>query len=452
MNVRLMLILLCTSVFVGQAGAQSADQRIRMNLDQCLERALMVSPDVEQATLMVQRLEARRSEAKFAGIIPQLQWTNIFGPAPGVKGDPNNIETIESDLSDIGIFSRTQIDLVQPIYTWGKISNAKKAAQYGVEAGEAGVVKKKSELVLQVKKTYFGLVLAKELREVVLEGQGNARKGRQQINDLIEEGSDEVGQNDLLKLDVFEYEIKKNLARADKSIEMGKAAMMMTLNMDRNIGFDIIPPQEEIEPAPLEVLAVYVNRARAERADVKQLRAGVMVRRSLLKISKSDYYPQIALVSSLQWGIAPHRPNFNNPFLRDDFNFFRAGAVITLRQNFSFGLTKARHATQKAELAELFSKEDQAMNAIALQVERTYRDVIEANGNLVNSDRAMRSAKSWMTSSAIGFEITGDSADLLNAYTAYSKMQNEYYQAVFSLKTTLAELDHVTGVGVPDLP
>jgi hypothetical protein len=31
-------------------------------------------------------------------------------------------------------------------------------------------------------------------------------------------------------------------------------------------------------------------------------------------------------------------------------------------------------------------------------------------------------------------------------------MQNEYYQAVFSLKTTLAELDHVTGVGVPDLP
>ena len=89
------------------------------------------------------------------------------------------------------------------------------------------------------------------------------------------------------------------------------------------------------------------------------------------------------------------------------------------------------------------------MNAIALDVERTYLDVVEANGNVVNSDRAMRSAKSWMNSSGIGFDITGDSADLLNAFTAYSKMRNEYHQAVFSLKVALAGLDHVTGVGVP---
>lgn len=445
---RLMLIMLCTGLAF-QAAAQTTGQPVRMTLAQCIDRALMVSPDIEQAALAVERLEARLSEARFAGIVPQLQWTNIFGPAPGVTGDPDNIETIQNDLSNIGIFSRTQIDLVQPLYTWGKISNAKKAARYGVEAGEAGVVKEKSELALQVKKLYYGLVLARQLREVVIEGQENVQKARQRVNDLIEEDSEEVGQSDLLKIDVFEFEVKKNLARADKSIEMGKAAMMLTLNIDRDTDFDIVYPQAEVEPVPIEGLDAYVNRARADRADVKQLRSGVLVRRSLLKVSKSDYYPQIALVGSMQWGIAPHRPNFNNPFLRDEFNFFRAGALITLRQNFSFGLTRARHATQKAELAELLSKEDQAMKAIALEVERTYRDVVEANSNVASSDRALRSAKSWMTSSAMGFDITGDSADLLNAFTAYSKMRNEYHQAVFNLLVALAELDHVTGAGVP---
>ena len=446
---RLILMLLCTGMLTERVVAQSTGQGIRMNLAQCIDRALMISPDVEQATLAVERMEARLSEAKYAGIVPQLRWTNIFGPAPGVKGDPTEIKDLESDPSDIGIFFRTQLDVIQPLYTWGKIGHAKKAAQYGVEAGVAGVVKKKSELVLQVKKIYYGMTLAKALREVVIEGQENVQKARQRVNDLIEEDSDEVGQSDLFKIDVFEFEVKKNLARADKAIEMGKAAMLMTLNMDRNTDFDILYPQEETEPASLEALAVYVNRARAERADVKQLRAGVLVRRSLLKISKSDFYPQIALVGTMQYGIAPHRTKFDNPFLRDNFNFFRAGAFVTLRQNFSFGLTRAKYATQKAELADLLSKENQAMNAIALEVERTYLDVVEANGNVVNSDRAMRSAKSWMTSSGIGFDITGDSADLLNAFTAYSKMRNEYHQAVFSLKVALAGLDHVTGVDVP---
>ena len=204
---RLILMLLCTGMLAEHVAAQSAGQSIRMNLAQCIDRTLMVSPDVEQAMLAVQRMEARLSEAKNAGIVPQIRWTNIFGPAPGVNGDPTKIENLESDPFDIGIFFRTQLDVIQPLYTWGKIGHAKKAAQYGVEAGVAGVVKKKSELVLQVKKIYYGMTLAKALREVVIEGQENVQKARQRVNALIEEDSDEVGQSDLFKIDVFEFEV-----------------------------------------------------------------------------------------------------------------------------------------------------------------------------------------------------------------------------------------------------
>jgi hypothetical protein len=57
----------------------------------------------------------------------------------------------------------------------------------------------------------------------------------------------------------------------------------------------------------------------------------------------------------------------------------------------------------------------------------------------------MRSAKSWLTSAAIGFDITGDSSELLNAFTAYSRMRQEFHQAVFNLNVALSTLDHVTG-------
>lgn len=423
---------------------------VRMSLQECIARALVVSPDVEQAEINVSLLESKQKEARAAGILPHLEWTNLFGPAPGIKGDPDSLESIRNDLSDLGFFSRTTLDVVQPLYTFGKLGGTRDAARYGLEAGEAGVEKKKGDTVLQVRKLYYGLVLAKMLKDVVLEARDNVNKARERVSALIEEDSDEVSQNDLLKIDVFEYEVYKNLARADKSIEMGKAAMKMMLSIDPGADFDISETSEDVETGDLDDLSVYVDRARATRPDLRQLRAGLQVRRSLLRVSRSDYYPQIALAGRLEWGIAPNRPHFSNPFLRDQFNFFRLGAVIMVQQSFSFGLTSAKHQARQAEYEDLMSKEAQAMKAVALEIEQAYRDVAEASGNVQRSDRAMRSAKAWLTSEAIGFDITGDSAELLNAFTAYSRMQQEYHQAVFNLNVARATLDHTTGVGIPD--
>ena len=429
--------------------ATRADQTVRMTLEQCVNRALKVSPDIEQAILAVEGLEARLSEAKFAGIAPRLQWTNVFGPAPGIEGDTERIETIRSDLSDLGVFSRTQIELVQPLYTFGKLSNAKKAAVYGLEAGEAAVESKKNDVVLQVKKLFYGLVLARELREIILESEESTREARDRVNEMIEEDSEDVGQNDLLKIDVFEYEVQQSRSRADKSIEMGLAALKAVLGIDRSSDFDIVDTAAPLGTTDLEGLDVYIEQARNRRYDIRQLRAGVLARRALLKVARSDYYPQIALAGSIQWGIAPHRPELDNPFLRDEFNFLRGGAVITLRQNFNFGLTRAKHLARKVELEALVNRESHAINAVALQVEQTYRDVIEARTNVVNSDRALRSARAWLTSAKLGFDVTGDSSELLDAFTAHAKMHQAHRQSLFQFRVSLAELDHVTGNGMP---
>ena len=445
---RFLVYILAVSLVAGPAAAQGSERPVRMTLAQCVERALRVSPDIEQAVLAVEGLEARLSEAKFAGIAPRLQWTNVFGPAPGIEGDTERVETIRSDLSDLGVFSRTQIELVQPLYTFGKISNAKKAAGYGLEAGEAAVESRKSDVAFQVKKLFYGLVLARELRDIILESEEKVREARDRVNEMIEEDSGDVGQNDLLKIDVFEYEVQQSRARAEKSIEMGKSALKSLLELDRSSDFDIVDTAAETGADDLEALDVYIEQAKNRRYDIRQLRAGVLARRALLKVARSDFYPQIALAGSLQWGIAPHRPELDNPFLRDDFNFLRGGAVITLRQNFNFGLTRAKYLARKTELEGLVTRESQAVNAVALQVEQTYRDVIEARTNVVNSDRALRSARAWLTAAKLGFDVTGDSSELLDAFTAHAKMQHAHRQSVFQYRVSLAELDHVTGNGV----
>lgn len=444
MGRRLIAVLLLTTL-TGVVHAQETRETVRMTLQQCMDRMVMVSPEIEQAELAVRQLEARLSEAKFAAILPQFQLTNTFGPSPGVSGNPDSLETIRNDLGDLSVFSRMDIQLVQPIYTFGKLGGAREAARHGVAAGQAGVVRKKGDILLQTQKLFHGLALAKALRDVVMEARENVQKARDKIDQLIEEESDNVSSTDILKINVFEYDVLKNLARADKSIALGKAALMTLMKIDRRADFDIVTPQEEPEPVELEPLDTYVAKARASRPDVKQLQSGLQVRRSLMKVTRSDFFPQIAFVGSFQWGYAPNRPHFSNPFLRDDFNFLRMGGLIVLRQQFSFGLTSAKYRAQKAELADLMSKENQAINAIGLEVEQAYREVLEANGNVSASDTALRSAKSWMTSAAMGFDITGDSSELLTAFTAYSRMRQENLQAIFNLSVAGAVLDQVTG-------
>ena len=62
---------------------------------------------------------------------------------------------------------------------------------------------------------------------------------------MIEEGSGDVGQNDLLKIDVFEFEVQKNRASVEKSIELGKAALMLLLEIDRVTDFEIIDTYDD---------------------------------------------------------------------------------------------------------------------------------------------------------------------------------------------------------------
>ena len=442
---RILLQILVIVLFVGSTIAQGSNKSVQMNLKQCLERALSVSPDIEQAILEVEKLEAGLSQAKFASIVPRLQWTGILGPAPGIAGDIENVETIRSDLSSIGLFSQTKFELVQPLYTFGKLSNTRKAAKFGLEAGEAAVELKKAKIVLQVKKLFFGLLLASRLHEIVLESEIKVGNARKLVTQMIEEDSEVVGQNDLLRIDVFEYETRKNKTKVETSIKMSKAALMKLLEIDRSTDFEIIYPDIIDYGVVLEGLSIYIKKAKNRRYDLKQLQAGVVVRRALMKVSKSDFYPQIALAGTLQWGIAPHRPELDNPFLKDEFNFFRGGAVITLKQNFNFGLTRAKYLTRRAELESLISKQSQAMNVIELEVEKTYRQVIDALSNMKDSDRAFRSAKAWLTSAKMGFDVNGDITELLNAHTAYARMQEEYERSIFGLQVSLSELDYVTG-------
>lgn len=440
-------------VFAAAAGtvlssSLAAEERYpfgRMTLKACVERALEVSPEVQGAGFETQAAEARLRETQAARFLPKLDVTQYFGPSPAAHGD---ITTARSDWGSLSVFERTEISFVQPIYTFGKWGAAREAAFAGVAAQEANVSRRRADVVLRVKELYYGLLLARQLRDAAEESRDDLREARAKLLEKIEAGSEEVSYNDLYKLDTFAFKVDQGLHRVVKELAMARSALRVSLALAPADSFEVDAEGLEQEAVEVGTLAERVAEAVRSRPELRQLAAGIEARRAQMRLARSDYFPQVFLGGQAKVGYAPNRDHVSGSFVRDDFNIRQAGALVGLQQSLSFGLTGARVAAARAEYNRLLLAQKALQDAVALEVERTYRDLEEAGANVGSAEKGLKAARSWMVAARDAFNAgLGESKEMVEAFKAYGEMRVEYFRAIFEYNRAAAALDRVTGRG-----
>ena len=99
----------------------------KLALDEFVQRALQAAPELEVARWDVAARQAKLDEAKASRFLPQFEALNLLGLAPVYKGtvlDPKS--TV--DTSSYGPFTSVEVSLVQPLYTFGKLTAGVNAA------------------------------------------------------------------------------------------------------------------------------------------------------------------------------------------------------------------------------------------------------------------------------------------------------------------------------------
>ena len=102
-------------LLLGGIVATAAAAGQRLTLEQCLERALTYSPDVNEVQTEIRIAESQLAQAK-AGRLPQANFTGMNGVVNGAKGDAVNGST----TSHYGPFSKGELAIIQPLYTFGR--------------------------------------------------------------------------------------------------------------------------------------------------------------------------------------------------------------------------------------------------------------------------------------------------------------------------------------------
>ena len=180
--------------------------------------------------------------------LPKLDLTWILGPSPEARGDAINGDT---NLSNLSIFSRTELSFLQPVYTFGRLDAARSAARAGVDARRAGAAGSRERLTAQVAEAYYGLLLAEHLSDLADEARTEIGKARDRIDQMLEADEGDYTYTDLFKLDRFVFDVEEN---ANKVIK-GRALISSALRrlMGRGVADSIRLADKALQPVDVGI-------------------------------------------------------------------------------------------------------------------------------------------------------------------------------------------------------
>lgn len=440
------LVLLGTAPFA-LAGSPGKTTLV-LDLDECIRTALQAAPEIGEAQADLAYTASKLEEAK-SYRYPQLDVMTLFGPTQSARQEditPRVNTNKPFSIRDLTWFTSTDLLVTQPVWTFGKISENMKAATHGMEVDKARKQQKGNEVVVEVKKYYYGVLLARELQNVLTELQNYMKQGKQKVQEMIDNESASGDPMDIYKLDAYSGAINKYMEEALKGEKLALAALKARLGLADNVDITVSSERLEMPDTQQPVLADAIERARLQRPEFKQLAEGMTARTALVEAAKANYYPDIFLAGMFSWAYADDRDRIKNPYITDSFQHTYGGVALGLKWKLDFGITGSKVSGEQAQLNRLASTKLYADNYIPLQVKKAWLDMQEAYKNVGITLKAYQSAKKWGAAALANFDFgIGNARDVFNAVEVYGKMKAAHYQAIYDYIMAKANLDYAIG-------
>jgi len=439
--------VLLPAVFLLHLGMAGAVRAETLALKECVTRAVATAPELGEALADIELSTAKLSEAK-GHRLPQIDFLGLTGPVPRARGDQVSSPDKINQTSHLTWFERGDATLVQPIYTFGKISHSMSAAKHGIEVEKARLDQKRNETALKVKEYYYGVLLARELRSLLEEVQGDLGRARDKAKKLLEQNSNNVEEADLYKLDAFSGEVNKYLAEANKGESLALAALKAKIGMAPEAPLELADQRLLRSGEGLGELQGYVSRARESRPEFRQVREGLKARRELVEAARAGRYPDFFLGANFSAAYSPGRDRVTNPWVPDEFNHVWGGVALGLKWKLDFGITSAKISQEQAQYDRLLSTGKFADENIPLQIRKYYDEGVEAATSIDATKGGYENSKKWAVTAIANFDFgIGPAKEIFDSLQQYAKMRAAYFQSIYNYNLSVANLGYAVGQG-----
>jgi outer membrane protein len=428
---------------IGEAAADAVE---RLTLPQLIARS-QASTRASMARRDTDAARARQDEAD-AARLPKLTVTALVAPSPDI--DCVDAECRRTDPADFalrvsGALGGGSLQLVQPVYTFGKLSDLRAAARAGVDAHRALEDALSGDLAVEAARAYWGLKLARELVVMLDDGIAELDLARARLDDRLAAGSADVTVQDRLRLDTLLAEGRIQLADA----RAGEAAALAGVRAIVGPGGDRV----DVDDAPLEPVGVelgaeadYVARAQGGRPEVRAADAGARAAGELAEFEADQYWPDLAIVGAVGVTRAQGVDDAPSAVYAEPFNQTTGAVALVLRWNVEPWTTRARVSRARAAAGKAQDRSVLARTGATLDARTSWAEAAAARDKLTAAEDGETAARAWLASvlqaDAIG---TAETRDLADAYLAWFQMRARLASAIFAWNVATVRLDRATG-------
>jgi len=439
--------ILIVSIVVLFSSVCFAEDKVIIDLKGCIERAVKFHPELGEYKQDIEIYKAKLGEAN-AAVYPQIELMALGGPSPEARKESISpvIKTDVKSTSINGIFGMITMQILQPLYTFGKISGYKTAAEAGIKVSEAELEKRRSEVILKAKELYWSLSMIRELRGLANEIKDELEKVIKKTEEDLKKDIPSSDEMTLYKLKTYLGEVKRNLNEIDKNEAIIIEAIKFMTGLPRNTNIEIITHPLKYEEAYIKPDEL-ISKALVLRPEIIQIKEGLRAKQALVDVEKSNLYPQIFILVKGTLSGATNRDRIHNPYISDPINESMLAAVLGLKLSIDFGITKGKIREAEIEYKKVLEKKKLAEEGIPVQIMKAYYELQEATKSARDMQEAYQNAKKWLVTADANIDMgIGEKKDLADAVLAYATTRVNQLKALYNQKMAIANLLYASGL------
>ncbi len=420
------------------SGPFTLESTVRMVIDR--------NPLEKASELAVRKAELNVKGVKLLARGPQINLTAYTGVVPEARGDVFFSPDGSNDFDGFGPFYRMTLELMQPLLTFGRSSSAVSATESVVGAERSRNEMVQQSLAYEAIRVHWGLASARRAVKLSRETQEQYDEFLSQVLERARDEESEVDFADVFEVRSFEYTVDEMFQESLKLEKLAERTFNALVHRDLDTPVVIADEKSPSTVLGEDMLREMVRVAERQRPELRALSALVDSFQYRLNFSRSDRLPVVFLAGGLDYAVAPGRADQTNPFVYDNFNFWRLG--LALGVNWDLNLIKHNVEINKARTDHeaIQRKREAVLTRVGVDVRDAFAEAQKDSALLESVEKSLRSARSWLRLSFENWQIgIGEPWRMLRAYQVYYRLLGLEIERDYKNNLAIARLALATG-------
>jgi len=439
--------LVALVLFAGTAAAgepRAPQPPLVLSLEKAISIALEQNRDVLIADQDRYKADAQVGEAR-SGAFPQItvtgQYTrNVAKPVlfmpPNTPFNPSHSTQTFEIGSDNSFMAGVQVS--QPLFS-RKVGMALDIANNYTDLSSYAFEATKQGVVLQVKKAFYSVLLARKLVEANRQGLDVVKANYENVQAQFRHGN--AAEFDLLRAEV-------QLANTEPLLISAENSLVLALNALKNLLS--IPLEEEIEvqgqftfeESSQAAMDEAARRALSTNPSILQLSLQESILEKNISIERANYYPTLNLVGGYQWQSQDNTFQFRN---YNWANIFNVGLSLSYPLFDGFK-TSARTQQAAIEREKIRYTRLKAEEALKILIQSSALRMAEARRRIEGQEKSIDQAKKAVRIAQTRFKSgVGTQLELLDTQVAMTRAQTNCAQAIYDYLVARSDWEYAVG-------